>query len=267
MDPGGWLDAPAEGSHTLLDLRFRPRMNIYVDEYDHEASFIMATELSNQTGKWWYFDTDSLDYSIDMADRTVAKGTINLNESSPTEANFSLNGITPRFDPYEVKLTAVASSPKSNTSYIYISQFYYLPLQNSTGSTVRLDSLYGGISPYSTDHGRWINLFPYAYYVNWGGWLEDSLSNLEEYANLGYNLLHFVPEGGSTPFNVTTLNNYLDRCDELGLWVMYDMRWTYQNESLVTEQVNMLKTRKSLLLWYTGDEPYDRTRVPVVKHC
>jgi hypothetical protein len=36
---------------------------------------------------------------------------------------------------------------------------------------------------------------------------------------------------------------------------MYDMRWTYKNSSLVLSQINTLKLHKSILLWYTADEP------------
>lgn len=43
---------------------------------------------------------------------------------------------------------------------------------------------------------------------------------------------------------------------------MYDMRWTYQNRSQVTAEVNRIKNRKNLLLWYTADEP-DGTSDPL----
>lgn len=49
---------------------------------------------------------------------------------------------------------------------------------------------------------------------------------------------------------------------EVGLYLMYDMRFTYMNSSSVIEQVNAIKTRPNLLLWYTGDEP-DGTSDPL----
>ena len=36
---------------------------------------------------------------------------------------------------------------------------------------------------------------------------------------------------------------------------MYDMRWTYKNLTALSAQVKRLRSRKSLLLWYTADEP------------
>ena len=49
---------------------------------------------------------------------------------------------------------------------------------------------------------------------------------------------------------------------EVGLYLMYDMRHTYMNSTSVTEQVNMIKNSPNLLLWYTADEP-DGTSDPL----
>lgn len=68
--------------------------------------------------------------------------------------------------------------------------------------------------------------------------------------------------------------------EEAGIYLMYDMRGcvipslmpsglsdvldvsTYQNKTSVIEQVNRIKTRPNLLLWYTADEP-DGTTDPL----
>lgn len=50
--------------------------------------------------------------------------------------------------------------------------------------------------------------------------------------------------------------------EEVGLYLMYDMRWTYMNNTAVTEEVNRIKNSPALLLWYTGDEP-DGTSDPL----
>lgn len=42
---------------------------------------------------------------------------------------------------------------------------------------------------------------------------------------------------------------------ELGLYLMYDMRWIYTNLTGVQEEVERIKNRPNLLLWYTADEP------------
>jgi len=47
-----------------------------------------------------------------------------------------------------------------------------------------------------------------------------------------------------------------------GLYLMYDMRNTYMDAASVTAQVNHIKSRPNLLLWYTADEP-DGTSDPL----
>lgn len=43
--------------------------------------------------------------------------------------------------------------------------------------------------------------------------------------------------------------------EEVGMYLMYDMRNTYMNATSVTMEVNSIKSRKNLLIWYTADEP------------
>ncbi|KAG5645134.1 hypothetical protein DXG03_006851 [Asterophora parasitica] len=70
--------------------------------------------------------------------------------------------------------------------------------------------------------------------------------------------VHPIP----TYSNLTALDLVLDKIQEAGLYLMYDMRSTYQNKASVTEQVNRIKSRPNLLLWYTADEP-DGTTDPL----
>ena len=74
----------------------------------------------------------------------------------------------------------------------------------------------------------------------------------------GHYQIHPVP----TFSNMTLFGQVVDRMQEVGMYLMYDMRWTYMNSTSVTEQVNALKNRPNLLLWYTGDEP-DGTSDPL----
>lgn len=182
----------------------------------------------------------------------VHKTTIPLNSTS-TELEFSLAHVSPRPEPYTITLKA------SINKHIYTAttSLYHLPQRTDGGSTTKVDSLYGGLLVQNTTTESWSPLLPYSYYVSWDGWLEKSLSNVQKFKDDGYNIIHLVPNAGlaNEAFNFTELSAFLDKMDEVGLWLMYDMRWTYQNLTAVSEQVNLLKNRKSLLLWYTGDEP------------
>lgn len=72
-----------------------------------------------------------------------------------------------------------------------------------------------------------------------------------EIVPLRFTVVHPVP----TYDNLTALELVIDRMEELGLWLMYDMRWTYTNLTAVQAEVNRIKNRPNLLLWYTADEP------------
>ena len=71
-------------------------------------------------------------------------------------------------------------------------------------------------------------------------------------------MIHPVP----TYDNHTALLQLIDKMEELGLWMMYDMRWTYMNLTDVSDEVSPLRSRKNILTWYTGDEP-DGTSDPL----
>lgn len=38
------------------------------------------------------------------------------------------------------------------------------------------------------------------------------------------------------------------------LWLVYDMRHTFENLTSVREQIELIRSRKNLLVWYTADE-------------
>lgn len=161
------------------------------------------------------------------------------------------------FEAYNVTVTVCGKG--SGNGYTASAPMYRMPERTDGGSITKLDSLYGGlwVQDYIHGSGEWSPILPYSFFVSWDGWLEKSLDNVRKFKGQGYNIMHIVPNAGlpNEAFNFTELNMFLDKCDELGLWLMYDMRWTYQNLSSVEEQVRLLKSRRSMLLWYTADEP------------
>lgn len=83
------------------------------------------------------------------------------------------------------------------------------------------------------------------------------MTTLDEFSSLGYNVIHIVPTGslGEQPFPWDQFDSYLQRADELGLFLQYDVIWDYQNLSGMVEQVERVRKHRSLLLWYQSDEP------------
>jgi hypothetical protein len=136
-----------------------------------------------------------------------------------------------------------------------------LPSRNDTGSIVRIDQKYGGLQVRSTQTANiWKPVLPFSFYTNWD-WISSTITNASSPTNLtdfrakGFNLIHPVPPGGTDPFNHTILSRFLEICDELEIYVMYDMRHTYQNRTSLTAQIALLQSHSSLLLYYTADEP------------
>jgi hypothetical protein len=113
---------------------------------------------------------------------------------------------------------------------------------------VKIDNLYGGmLYKNAATKDIFEPLLPYGFYVSYGGYFDQS--NIQSYADKGYNTAHPVPTFSD---NLTTIFDY---ADTINLLWQYDMRGDYQNLTSVAEQVASVKDHPSLLSWYTADEP------------
>ena len=268
FDPGGRLDKPRSLPNPVLNLQFQPRMQPYLEEDDYGAFIIdaLVSDIEPNTSDNilieqqkdtnfnmylynWDFDYILFDiYRTDTNDHIAGPGIVPIN-STGTTVNFSLAIFTPSFEPYSIHLVAPGAI---GHTYTASTQLLRLPERNDGGSVTKIDNLFGALIVKDVDRS-WEPLFPYSFYLN-GNWLAESQNNMAILKDLGYNVLHIVPAGG-LGYNFTQLNEWLNEAQRLGLWLMYDMRWTYQNSSLVEWQVNLLKSRPNILLWYTADEP------------
>ena len=268
FDPGGRLEKPSSLPYPVLNVQIQPRVQPYLEE-DDSGTFIIDALVSDidpttpdnilieqqqDTNFNLYLYNSDLNtlffdiYRTDTNDHIAGTGIVSIN-STGTPVGFSLAIFTPSFEPYSIHL--VASGATGHT-YTASTQLLRLPERNDGGSVTKIDNLFGALLVKDVD-GSWIHLFPYSFYLN-GNWLAESQDNMAILKALGYNVLHIVPAGG-LGYNFTQLDEWLNEAQRLGLWIMYDMRWTYQNSSLVEWQVNLLKSRPNLLLWYTADEP------------
>ncbi|KAL8691390.1 MAG: hypothetical protein Q9218_003384, partial [Villophora microphyllina] len=168
------------------------------------------------------------------------------------EHPFALSGISVP-SPAPVSVTLEVTRVITGKKFIGITDLYHLPIPESPQSIARVDSLKGGVLVKS-DGSDWQTIFPYSSYLS-GAWLASNPDNLKKFSDLGYNILHIVPGGAGIGYDLHQLDLWFDGAEKLGLWIMFDMRWTYQNNDYVRTQVERYKTRKNLLLWYTADEP------------
>ncbi|KAF6220378.1 hypothetical protein HO133_003510 [Letharia lupina] len=274
VDPGGRIVAPPRSPAPLLNLKIRPRAQPYLEE-DIVGTFIVDAPLSYFYGQPYdntlfgqqndralkllsnVSEYNTISFYVNRSDdaiRPISYATVKLN-STGTLFDFDLSEFEPRFEPYN--LSVVAMDP-NNHIYMASTQLLRLPSRSDGGSVTKIDSLHGGLLVKATtisnsSSGAWTPLFPYSFYLD-GNWLGEDPKNMNVLKNYGYNVLHIVPAGG-LGYDFEQLDEWLDQAQQLGLWIMFDMRWQYQNASGVDWQVNQLKRRPNMLLWYTADEP------------
>lgn len=139
----------------------------------HGGSFTNSTfnKADNLTSS---FSKLFIDASISETGHDLISGqNISINTTG-NELLFSLSGLTPRLEKYEVVLTG--GSVDGAQFYTANTSFYYLPTRTDGGSVTKVDSLYGGlmVQDYLSNSTAWTSLFPYTFYVSWDGWLELS---------------------------------------------------------------------------------------------
>lgn len=259
----------------LLNLKIYPRMSLYLSE-ELSGSFIIDAEISYYHGERvpGLKGLDDHDVAVageeshlvievtvpDLGLTLITDKEIKVNTSA-NDVVFVLDSLPPRYEPYDVVLRAVSHANDHEIGAT--TQLSVLPPRTDGGSITKLDRLHGGLWVRDTTSSSqpstpWTPLLPYSYYVSWGGWLASApAANARALKAAGYNIVHAVP-----PVDYPAFNSFLDACDALGLWVMYDMRHTYSNASAVRAEVQAVQSRPSLLLYYTADEP-DGTSDPL----
>ncbi|KAF2673755.1 hypothetical protein BT63DRAFT_365206, partial [Microthyrium microscopicum] len=269
FDPQGRFPEPPARGNDQLDLRIYPRHNIYLSN-DQWGGFVVDAIISRTHGSHYcnQFGNAQLDvaagirvntviFRADTGQTVVERVDVPINATG-VEAHFSLADFEPRMEPYEIVLRT--NILRCAQTYQAKTLLYRLPARSDAGNVVRIDNKYGGIAVSNPPWNRpaeWKPLMPVSFYVDWGSWLVAGPERLEYYAEQGYNVIHPVPGGGDLPWgqNYTRYDNFIQAAEKLGMYVMYDMRWSYKNLPLVTEQIKRYSQSPSIISWYTGDEP------------
>lgn len=271
VPPGGTFPVPVTSSTPLLALRCAPAIRPYLPEDASSPSDLFphailidapityskisgAADVQTSSGSLRVFVSASLPNGTSIQ---LTTGTVALN-TTKTALPFSLDSLTPSTTPYTLTCTARIASQTFTAQGLLA----YLPTPPSEiGSVTRMDLRNGALLARPADgkgSGAYDYVLPVGFYTQFNPYLTTNLSKVDELKAMGINIIHPVP-----PFdNVTALNAVLDRMEQVGMYLMYDMRFTYMNSSAVTSQVNSIKSRTNLLLWYTGDEP-DGTSDPL----
>ncbi|KAL8638212.1 MAG: hypothetical protein Q9228_004620, partial [Teloschistes exilis] len=198
---------------------------------------------SNETVKFGrfllrVFLTDS---GIDLIPSTPIVGSLYDEDYPFALAGISESALAPISVTVELKRLS-----DGNKIYKANTELYHLPVPEKPQSIARLDTRYGGLHVKS-DGSEWEAVFPYSFYLD-GAWLASNPDHLRQFSDLGYNILHIVPGGQGIGYDLHQLDLWFDEAEKLGLWIMFDMRWTYQDNDYVRIQMNLVSLRQFLLL-------------------
>ncbi|RPD63424.1 hypothetical protein L227DRAFT_561556 [Lentinus tigrinus ALCF2SS1-6] len=270
VPPGGQFSTPATSSKPLLALRCAPVIKPYLPEdASSPAGFLIDTPVtfSEVVGAVpidlpTHGSKGTLEVTVKVGGRTLAKGPVALN-ATKAELPFSLKSLEPQATPFDVECSATYSAPGTKgtpQTFSANTTLSYLPDPPDGRSVTKMDLRTGALlaKPATGKDGAYETVFPIGFYTNFGGYLTSNVSVIDEIAAQGFTVIHPIP----TFDNLTALAEVIQRMEEVGIYLMYDMRWTYMNNTAVTEEVNRVKNSPALLLWYTGDEP-DGTSDPL----
>ncbi|KAL8949012.1 MAG: hypothetical protein Q9222_004852 [Ikaeria aurantiellina] len=257
--PGGMIKPPNVSPVLLIDATIRPRKSLYLHG-ETSGSFIVDASASNIHGQPYDQAEGTLQQQTELRARVnISTGTTNADilavrifhtdsgvdivphasinfNNTGSEYSFPLSV----FKPLSVinRITLELTRP-SGAKFAATTTLFFLPEPALPQSVARIDSLFNSLEIRIPDKPVWTPIFPFSYYIS-GAWLASDPSNLRTFARQGYNILHIVPGGDGIGYDLGQLDRWFDEAEKLGLWIMYDMRWTYQNEAYLRQQVQRL---------------------------
>lgn len=234
--PGGQFDVPAASDTDLLAFRCAPALKPYLSGDDHAASVVVDARLTrvhedNALALPPHLPGTPLLVSVAVGGKHVAHGTVI--PGGTLELPFSLASLQPSASPHNVECTALLGAHTFNAT----SELFFLPPNPLGANTVKFEARTSSLLV--KEDSTWTPIFPFGFYTSFDGFVGANFSILDDVKARGWvfipevaasalilafcsiNTMHFVP-----PFaNITLLDEVLDRMEELGLWLMYDMRW------------------------------------------
>ncbi|MCJ1307948.1 hypothetical protein MMC25_001597 [Agyrium rufum] len=248
-DPGGMLTSPKPSGKTLLDVQITPRHSIYVSS-ENTAEFIVDALFSDINGvPYTSGSSDILSISITTngGSKHLASSHVTINTAGNVIV-VDLTGLQARSQPYDIVLSG--GPQQKSTAFTVRTELFYLP-EKRTGSMVKIDNLNGGmLFANNVSDYQFEPLLPFGFYTDCSGYLNLSFANVEAYKNLGFNAINPV-----CAYTDGDLDFLFDEMDQINLLFQYDMRGSYQNLTLVADQIPLIKDHSSFLSYYTADEP------------
>ncbi|KAH8829330.1 hypothetical protein DL96DRAFT_1597687 [Flagelloscypha sp. PMI_526] len=245
--PVGQFVYPELFEQPLFNFQCWPGRTPYLFTED-DAEFIVDAPLSHEVG-FPFTSTNTTRFSVHLAlDENsqsiplASKNTLQLN-STGISVPFRLQDLgEARKKPFQVTCTAIFEDGQSYTSNTSVK---FLPENPNSESTTGIDHWTSSMVVYHPESSSWDPIIPFGFYTNFDGWLAPNRTTMiPQIKAWGHNMIHPVP----TFSNISTLLEVIDIMEEQGLYLMYDMRWTYKNLTAVEGEVNRIKSYKNLLL-------------------
>ncbi|RYP81503.1 hypothetical protein DL770_005885 [Monosporascus sp. CRB-9-2] len=261
FEPGGHTTEPRRSNATLLHAQLATRHSIYVAG-EEWGSFVVSAALSPWHGDPYENRTsdgvttrpfDRLRFSVHLVDddaTPLVQDFVDVNATG-VEYGFRLEGLEPRYEPYEVVF--FGASEFGDWNYTATAEVQYLPAIRAGGSATKIDRLTGSLLFHAEDEGEeWTPLLPYGYYGLYNGSNDTAVADefVRDYTSDGTGLNAIVALAG-----FADTNPVYDSMDTRNLRYMFDLRGSYQNLTEVERRVNTIKHRKSLFAYWTADEP------------
>ncbi|ORX39556.1 hypothetical protein BD324DRAFT_648197 [Kockovaella imperatae] len=274
---GSLFDYPPKSEQPLFDFQCTTKSSIYIEGDDHydPPMILVDTNITHDIGQPYHSDWSSkvrVDVWVD-------------NDHYLGGDDFVMNTLG-NLIPFNVS-SLKAGSTKHNLTckaqvhgqvYYTTSTLTYLPPNPYGGNTVKIDRKTQALLVRNETSGdkAWQTLIPFGYYDSYNTSTSlqvcgnssncgedarsDTLNRLRMAKDLGFNLVHTVPPGGFYPYTfdaeaTAQFEEYISTAESLGLYIQYDMRNSFKNLSSVAYQIDYLRNRSNILLWYSGDEP------------
>ncbi|KAJ7270039.1 hypothetical protein B0H12DRAFT_1094145 [Mycena haematopus] len=268
-DPGGRFPIPATSTKPLLALRCAPAIRPYLPEDVAQSSSTSPTEILIDAPIVFSkianaapitLGPGTLDVTVSVNGKQIASGAVPLNATKHA-LPFSLSALKPQEGAYTITCSATFSKTQKFTATELLT---YLPDPPADiGSVTKFDARTGATLARPLGGSKtapFEPIFPFGFYTGFQNYLQTNFSTaLPELKSQGFTVVHIIP---AFPPSIADLQETLDKMEEVGIYLIYDMRGTYMNDTSVAEQVNDIKKRTNLLAWYTADEP-DGTSDPL----
>ncbi|KAG2137495.1 hypothetical protein DEU56DRAFT_756073 [Suillus clintonianus] len=269
VPPGGQFVLPTQSAEPLLSFRCAPVFRPYLEEDAKSAAFVVDTPIvydwvsgaerlslpSGSGSSGGSSDMGSLCVTISVGSvHTTANVALN---STGIQIPIDISDLKARKTAYDVSCSATYSAPSSSKSQSANEQTFHtrtslLYLPDTDASVTKTDLRTGAlwVRPLS-GAGAFAPFIPQGFYVNFDLHLASNLSIIDQLKADGFNTLHPIP-----PYdNLAIFQQVIEKTISAGMYIVYDMRSTYQNLTAVAQQVNTYVSIPNLLNWETAHEP------------